>query len=422
MKVVIINKSVSGGGAAVAAKRLFEALSANGIDAKMLIQDAVHNTTKIQSLSNTARERNKSFQRFVKERLYFLPYEKNKSVRYSFSPAAAGVDISEHPLVKEADVIHLHWINHGFLSLKSLEKLFALNKPIVWTMHDMWPFTGGCHYADTCVAYTESCGFCPFLRKAYQNDLSSRIHAKKYDIWKGVDIHAVACSQWLRSLAQESSLLRHKKILSISNPINTSVFSPKDSQLCREEFGLPKNKKLLLFGAANISDPRKGIHYLIEALRILDKKYPNLKEELELVVFGKSTKQELKKFPFKTNSMRFISGVSEIVKLYNAADAFVLPSLQDNLPNTVMESLACGVPVIGFRVGGVPEMITHQKNGYLAEAKNSLSLANGIYDVVFGQDHQDLKKEARSFALTNFDTEVVAEQYAKLYASLFVKM
>ncbi|TLX70967.1 glycosyltransferase [Labilibacter sediminis] len=421
MKVVIINKSATGGGAAVAAKRLYEALEVNGIKASMLVQDEIKDSTSIQSLSNSKREKRKSFLRFIQERLYFLPYEKNKSIRYSFSPAIAGIDISKHPLVQEADIIHLHWINHGFLSIDTLEKLFALGKPVVWTMHDMWPFTGGCHYAVACHEFIESCGFCPFLRKSFKDDLSSRIHAKKRLVWKKANLNAVSCSNWLGSIAQESSLLRQKKISSIPNPINTQVFSPKDSKKCREELGLPKDKKLLLFGAANISDPRKGSKYLIESLNILDQKHPHLKDEFELVVFGKSNKKQLKRFPFKVNSMKFISCTDELVKLYSAADAFVLPSLQDNLPNTVMESLACGVPVIGFRVGGVPEMIEHQKSGFLAEARDSESLANGIVDVLFHDNLNSYKKAARSFALDNFDNKVVADQYIALYSSLMNK-
>jgi glycosyltransferase involved in cell wall biosynthesis len=418
LKVVIINKSYNVGGAAVASQRLFHALKANGCDVNMLVQDPVPTSSIATALSNSNFDKRKAFRRFIQERLCFLPYEKNKTIRFSFSPANAGIDISKHPLVQEADIIHLHWINQGFLSLSSLDKLFKLKKPVVWTMHDMWPFTGGCHYAGTCFQFIESCGYCPFLRRPHKEDLSADIHKQKRTIWKQAKIHAVSCSKWLKSLAMESSLLRQKEISSIPNPINTDLFSPNPQNVCRERFGLPLEKKLLLFGAANITDPRKGGKYLVDALNKLHLQYPDLKSQLELVVFGKYKKKDMSNIPFKTHNLNFITKGEDLVSLYNAADVFVLPSLQDNLPNTVMESLACGTPVVSFRVGGVPEMVNHKKNGYLAKAKNSDSLAKGIYKILFKVNIEDYKNNARQFALDNYAEKVVAEKYMQLYKGM----
>ncbi len=419
MKVLIINKSATSGGAAVAAKRLFNALKESNSEVKMLIEDYTNNNEKgITSISHNKFAKRKSLNRFINERLYFLPYEKNSNVRYKFSPATSGIDISKHPLVEEADIIHLHWINHGFLSLKNLDQLFKLNKPIVWTMHDMWPFTGGCHYADTCNHYIENCGNCPFLRWSNNNDLSSRIHEKKMKIWHNANIHTVSCSKWLGSLAQESSLLRRKKISSIPNPIDTSIFTPKNQAECRKELGLPLNKKLILFGAADISDPRKGARYLMEALHILDISYENLVAEVELIIFGKTKNTDLSKYPYKVHAMNYINGIEQMVKLYNCADVFILPSLQDNLPNTVMEAQSCGLPVVSFSVGGVPEMIENHKNGYLTTMKDSDGLAKCIYKALYHSDIKTLKDNARNYVIENYSNHIVAEKYNQLYSSL----
>ncbi len=418
MKVLIINKSSTSGGAAVAANRLFNALRENNTEVKMLVEDQIADDHEATSLSNSYIAQKKALFRFIKERLYFLPFEKDKQIRYKFSPAVAGVDISQHPLVKEADIIHLHWINHGFLSLKNLEQLFKLNKPVVWTMHDMWPFTGGCHYTDDCNHYINNCGNCPFLKKSNNKDLSYKIHQKKMEIWNNANIHPVSCSKWLGTLAQTSSLLKSKTVSSIPNPINTSQFAPKNMQDCRNNFGLPLDKKLVLFGAADISDPRKGANYLMDALHIINKKHPQLSDDIELVIFGKTKDLDLSQYPYKVHAMNFISGINEMVQLYNSADVFILPSLQDNLPNTVMEAQSCGIPVVSFNVGGVPEMIVDNKTGFLTTLKDSDALANNIHKALFECDTQLFKKNARVFVVDHYSNKTIAEKYNNLYTSL----
>ncbi|MCW3788630.1 glycosyltransferase family 4 protein [Plebeiibacterium sediminum] len=418
MKILIVNKSSTSGGAAVAANRLYNALKENNAEVKMLVEDPVVDSRKAISISNNYIARKKSLFRFIKERLYFLPFEKDKQIRYKFSPAFAGTDISQHPLVKEADIIHLHWINHGFLSLKNLDQLFKLNKPIVWTMHDMWPFTGGCHYADDCRNYIYNCGNCPFLKRPNSDDLSFKIHQKKMEIWKDANIHPVSCSKWLGTLAQESSLLKFKKVSSIPNPINTEEFEPKNMQECRTQFGLPLDKKLILFGAADISDPRKGANYLMKALQILNTEHPHLKNDIELVIFGKTKDSDLSQYPFKVHAMNFISGTSDMVNLYNSADVFILPSLQDNLPNTVMEAQACGIPVVSFNIGGVPEMIDDNNTGFLTPIKDSDALASNIHKALFECDTPTIKNNARKFVLDHYSNKTIAEKYINLYSSL----
>ncbi|WP_439182155.1 glycosyltransferase family 4 protein [Carboxylicivirga taeanensis] len=418
MKILQINKTDAGGGAAVAANRLNRALRNNGIESKLLVQDLRRNEEGVYAVGSGFGYRQKAFARFAWERLTFLPYERNASVRFAFSPANTGIDISQHPLVQEADIIHLHWVNQGFLSIETLGKLLACGKPVVWTQHDMWSFTGGCHYAGTCLEFLEFCSYCPFLKKPGKKDLSARQFAQKRRIYNEAPLTIVTCSKWLRTLSQESKLLRRKDFYNIPNPIDTSFYTPRNQQEARERLKLPQDKKLLLFGAANVDDPRKGMRYFIEALNILAENFPVVKEDAELVVFGKMNAETVKLFPFKTHSFKFVSNPDTLVDLYSAADSYILPSLQDNLPNTVMESLACGTPIIGFSIGGVPEMVTHQESGYLAEVKNALSLATGIYETLFVNKLDQYRLKARQKAVECYSEEVVAEKYLKVYKSL----
>lgn len=414
MKVVLINKSDSVGGAAVAAFRLTAALHNQNVDARMLVSDGMDGML-VEVANKTMWSHKMAYARFLWERLRFLPYEKSALERFAFSPANTGMDLSVHPLVKEADIIHLHWVNQGYLSLNSIQKLLNMGKPVVWTLHDMWPFTGGCHYNGNCHEFLESCGHCPFLKNPSVKDLSWQQLATKKKIYKSANLHIVTCSKWLKSLASESTLFRNKPCTVIPNPIDTDFYHPMDKQECRAKLKLPADKKLLMFGAANINDPRKGIRYLVEALNLLHDNFPVLHDKLEVIIFGKTKHGEHLNIPFKTHFMRYITNTKTLVQLYSAADAYVLPSLQDNLPNTVMEAMSCATPVIGFRIGGVPEMIEHEKSGYLSEVRNSLSLSNGIYQTLFINDTDKMADAARTRVLDNYSEQKVAARYIDIY-------
>ncbi len=407
-----------GGGAAVAAGRLNRALRQAGVESKLLVQDRKGQESGVYAAGGGVFYAYKAFARFAWERLMFLPHERDASVRFAFSPANTGMDISRHPLVQEADVIHIHWINQGFLSLNSLNKLLNCGKPVVWTQHDMWTFTGGCHYAGECTAYKTGCAFCPFLKRPGKHDLSSRVFAGKQKIYSEKRLSVVACSAWLRDLAKKSALLHGKDYCNIPNPIDTEFYMPRNANEARDRLSLPRGKRLLLFGAANVNDPRKGMRYLMEALDLLARQYPNLKEEVELVVFGKMQEDTSRLLPFKTHMLNFISNPETLVDLYSAADVYVLPSLQDNLPNTVMEALACGTPVVAFGIGGVPEMVKHKEMGYLADKGDANSLAAGIYDTLLQADRLSYRARARQKVLDKYAEAHVAQQYIDLYKTL----
>lgn len=396
MKIVILNTSERTGGAAVAAGRLGKALGQAGIQVDKLIRE------------NTWLNRF----RFYWERLIiFLCNHLNRKNLFAVSIANTGMDLSGHPLVKDADIIHLHWINQGFLSLKDIEELVKLNKPIVWTMHDMWPCTGICHHARDCEKFQMICESCFFL-KSKGKDLSTSVFDKKLSLYKEANITFVGCSRWLSGKAKKSYLLRDKTVLSIPNPIDTEVYHPMDQDMTRELLGLPSGKRLLLFGALNVTDKRKGIDYLIEALRKIEK------QDVELVVFGQAKDDIRGLFPVSIHSMGYLSDESKIVALYNAVDMFITSSLEDNLPNTIMESMACGTPCVGFEIGGIPEMIDHKINGYVASYKDASDLANGIRWVLEHEDQQALSDACVKKVQENYTEEVVAKQYMALYKRL----
>ncbi|MGM0377123.1 MAG: glycosyltransferase [Bacteroidota bacterium] len=420
MKVLHINQSDSTGGAAIAAMRLLDALRTGGTDAQMLVLRSSGEHPAVNSLVQTKRQELRRDLKFLAEVFSYIPYEKDKKQRFAFSSARFGYDLSQHPLVREADVLHLHWVNQGMLSLRGLEKLLRLGKPIVWTLHDTWPFTGGCHYPGSCGGFTVTCGHCPLLKNPGEKDLSARQHKRKEAIYENASMTFVGCSKWIKEMAEKSSLVKKDLKHSVGhvfNPLDISLFAPAaDSQVVREELGLPVDKTLVLFGAANARDPRKGADLLMRTFRNLYQTHPHLKNQLELVAFGKNVSTFKDQVSFRLHSFDVVNSQEEMARLYQAADMFVLPSQQDNLPNTVVESLSCGTPVVAFRTGGAPEMVQHGRTGYLAEAGKWREFKNGVISLM--ESSQQAGALAREFARQNFDPQIVAAQYRGIYEQI----
>lgn len=402
------------GGAGVAAARLHQALLKSGIESNLLVPQLSNPQEHAHAIANTKWQSRKAWGRFVAERLHFLPFEKDSTVRFAFSPAQSGVDISEHPLVQAASIIHLHWINFGFLSLKSLERLFLLGKPIVWTLHDMWAATGGCHYSRGCDHYLSHCRYCPYLRKPEQYDISFSQFETKKSIYQNANITLVSPSRWLNEIVLKAALTGHLSSLSIPNCIDTDLFKLTGSAEARKALGLPSGKKLLLFAGANTQDPRKGFLYLKKALE----GFNAASHDVEVLILGKGNAQKFEDMPVKTHYLGKITDPARMVSAYNAADMIIVPSLEDNLPNTIMEAMACGTPAVGFATGGIPEMIGHRQNGYVAEATSASSLADGIRWILENNTENAVSQQARQKVIEHYSEKVVAAQYSKLYRSL----
>ncbi|WP_435356266.1 glycosyltransferase family 4 protein [Emticicia sp. SJ17W-69] len=433
MKILLINTDDSMGGAAIACLRLLTALErTEGIEVNMLVQEKKRNHLNVKAIANTWLQKKLAFERFVRERLYFQFYEKSKQIRFAFSPANTGIDISEHPLVKEADIIHLHWVNFGFLSISSLEKLFKLNKPIVWTLHDMWAFTGGCHHSGDCENYQVACGNClQYLKNPSLNDLSNQIWHKKNTIFNPTPtlpnregVRIIGCSQWLANRAKKSSLLKDFSVKAIPNPLDINLFLPQNKIEARQKLGLPIDKKLILFVAAKVSVIWKGFSYFQESLEILKSQIAtkSQSQDIELVVLGESDEETINKLSFKAYTLGRISDVNQIVSIYSAADIFVTSSIQENLPNTIMEAMSCGTPSVGFEVGGIPEMIENKTNGFLAKYKSAESLAEGMKWALYEANYAELSKNARQKVVDNYSEKVVIEQYLEVYKSVVAQV
>ena len=412
MRVLIINTSERNGGAAIAAGRLMEALRDNGIKAKMLVRDKQTDRLSVVELKKTWWK----VWQFIWERIVIWKADNfKKSNLFAVDIAITGTDITSLPEFTQADVIHLHWINQGMLSIKDINKILQSGKPIVWTMHDMWPFTGICHYSSDCNLYKSHCHDCPLLYKGSAKDLSYKTFNKKEKLFDGARITFVACSRWLEKMASESVLLKGHNITSVPNAINTNLFKPRDKESAREKCKLPLDKKLLLFGSVKISDKRKGIDYLVEACNIMKKKNPEFCEKLAVVVFGKDAEAYSSLFPFPIYSLDYIDNEKKLVDVYNAVDLYVTPSLQDNLPNTIMESMACGIPCVGFNVGGIPEMIDHLHNGYVAQYKSAEDFANGIEWTLSEENYQNLCEQAHRKVMCSYSMSTISMKYIDVY-------
>ena len=413
MRVLIINTTERQGGPAIAAYRLTEALKNNGIKAKMLVRrKSMGQVTTVLAERSLANRLS-----MVWEKLSVAVHTHFRRNRiYAIDFGYSGADITELPEFKQADIIHLHWINNGMLSLKAMEKIIASGKPIVWTLHDMWPFTGVCHYAHDCDHYTEHCHDCPQLNSRKHRDMAYKTFDRKAALLNGARIQFVACSHWLGNMARNSRLLNGQKIHCIPNAVNINLFRPRNKQQARQTVGLPEGKRLVLFSSHTFTDERKGFRYLKEALKQLATQHPEWQDKLGLVLIGKDIDPAIySDMPIGVYPLSYITGEKGLVDIYNAVDLLAIPSLQDNLPNTVVEAMACGVPCIGFNVGGIPEMIDHLHNGYVAEYKNVSDLANGIHWLLAEGEYELLSREAARKAANTYGESSVAMKYISIY-------
>ena len=300
--------------------------------------------------------------------------------------------------------------------MNSIKKILCSGKPVVWTMHDLWPASSICHYSHGCYRYENGCGNCPLLPgRGKSNDLSSKVWKRKKAIYNHGNMWFVTCSQWLARQAKRSGLLNGLSVTSIPNPIDTHVFEPQDKQVARQRLQLPEDKRLILFVSQRVTDQRKGMDYFIEAIEKMVVEHPEIKENTGIAILGGHAEELEGKLALPVYPLGYVSDQQRIRDVYNAADVFVLPSLEDNLPNTIMEAMACGVPCVGFKVGGIPEMIDHRKNGYVAAERNAEDLAKGMHWVLDEADYTALSEAAVGKVLRCYSQRSVAMQYLEVY-------
>ena len=416
MRVLIVNTSERTGGAAVAASRLMEALNNNGVKAKMLVRDKETDRLTVAAVPG---QKWMQFYFLWERFVVWLRLHFNRKHLFEVDIANCGADVTQLPEFQEADVVHLHWINQGMLSLKGIRKILNTGKPVVWTMHDIWPATAICHLTLDCRNFETQCAHCRLLPgNGSTNDLSTQIWKRKQQMLNDRQITFVTCSQWLAGEAQKSALLKGQRVVSIPNPIDTHIYTPKDKQQARQRVGLPTEGRIILFASQRVTNLNKGMGYLLEACRLLAEQYPEKKEDITVAILGGHAEEIEGQLPFRTCPLGYVNDEQRIVDIYNAADVFVLPSLSENLPNTIMEAMACGVPSVGFRIGGIPEEIDHQQNGYVADYCSSEDLARGIWWTLYEADHEAVRKACLQKVAHNYSQQSVANRYLEVYESL----
>ena len=409
MKILIVNTSDIQGGAGRAAYRLHKSLLSQDIDSQMLVQN------KSSDDYTVVLEEKKSTKYFNKLRpiIETLPSRFYKGrTKTLFSPSWFGFsNIVDKINEINPDIVHLHWICDGMVKIEDIAKIKA---PIVWSLHDMWTFTGGCHYDEECKGYEKECGKCKVLGSETENDLSKKVYKRKEKVFNKIDnMTVVGVSEWLTNCSKNSTLLKDKKAITLPNPLNTDIFKPFDKVKGRDLWRLPKDKKLILFGASGgTNDFRKGGNELSESLQKLKDK------NIELVIFGSNKPKESQNFGFKTHYLGHLHDDVSLVTLYSAVDIMIVPSLQEAFGQIASEAMACGTPTVAFGHTGLLDIIDHEKNGYLAKPFDTSDLAYGIEWILNNENYYELCQNAREKVVREFDSVVVAKKYIELYEGI----
>lgn len=416
MKILHINTNDIEGGAARAANRLHKGLLKKRIYSRMLVDNKKTDDFTIFTLNiNKLKKIKTKIRLFLDEKMKNV-YSKRLNVTWSCN------FWDNKSLVKfinksDFDIIHFHWINAAMLSIEDIKKI---NKPIVWTMHDMWPFTGGCHYSGNCILYKKDCSKCKQLANEKNTFLSRHLLKEKWNSYKNKGIVYIAPSKWLKQCAEESFLLKNSNIKVIQNGIDLKIFKNLEKSFCKNFLELDLSKKYVLFGAmTSTSDKRKGYDLLKEALKFFRGNFYSKNKDIVLLVFGAGKPQYEENLGFEINYLGQINDDITLSLIYNSVDVFIAPSREDNLPNTIVEALSCGVPCVAFNIGGMIDLIEHKKNGYLAKPFDIKDLAKGINFVLEDENRwNSLSENALNKAQRDYDINVVSDKYIDLYKKI----
>lgn len=418
MNITHINATDLSGGAARAAYRLHCSLGELGLRSHMLVHYKSSADPSISLALKTRSPIEKLIYRWHKAQheREMARYPNKHGGLFSAQMLPSLFDLAAIP--PDTDVIHLHWVCGEFVNIKAVAQIAKLGKPMVWTLHDMWPLTGGCHYAEACNAYTQQCGSCPSLHGVDQqspskNDLSQRVFKHKQQHWQGLPVTFIAPSTWVGECAQNSALFRHAPVKVIHHGLDLAQFHPHPPHLARQTLGLPLDKKLILFGAMNsTADQRKGFHLLLPALQQLANG-----ADCELVIFGSDQAPTAQLTHYKTHVLGAIHNDATLSQIYAAADVMVVPSLQETFGQTAAEALACGTPVVAFDATGLKDVVDHRVNGYLARPFDPADLAAGIAWVI-AQAPSPLRTQARAKAERAFSQIQCAQHHVALYRAI----
>jgi glycosyltransferase involved in cell wall biosynthesis len=409
MKILHLSTYDLTGGAARAAYRVHRCLVRYGMQSEMFVR-------KKTSKDATVRTRTDLFGRFyfqtlpLMDRLYGKLQRSGDDVQRSFNPAPT-FSLRRHANPDSYDVVVLHFLGHGFLTNRDIGRI---NRPIVWLLHDMWPFCGAEHYTENNRRSIEGYSRENRPPSAHGLDLDRRTWRSKEKNWRKSNMTVVGASQWISSLAQESALFRDLRHETIPYPMEPTVYKPQDRAAARALFNLPSSRKLVLFGAVGaLHDKRKGFDLLLESVQILARR----RTDFDLVVFGNRLDDRFDDLNVPCHAIGTLHDDYSLAMLYSAADVMLVPSRMDNLPQTALESLCCGTPVIAFDVGGISDMVKHQINGYLAAPFSTEEFSAGM-DWALSAVDQNLSREARTLTVEFTDEQRIGQRYNELFQSL----
>jgi glycosyltransferase involved in cell wall biosynthesis len=409
VNILILSTSDIYGGAARASYRLHQGLQRAGASSNMLVQ---YKLTDDNSVIAPERPLDRAIAK-LRPSMDSLPLSLYKSRETSlFSINWVPDTLAQTTNKLNPDIINLHWCNSGFLKIDNIHKF---KKHLFWTLHDMWAFTGGCHYNLGCDQYNSGCGACPQLNSKRSFDMSKTGWLRKRDTYRKSRLTVITPSQWLSECSRSSELLKNIQVEHIPNGIDTNLFKPLERHIAKGILNIPTTKKLILFGSAKtVEDSRKGLQYLHGALEKIYRS--ELRNSVELLIFGTGRLPDKYKLDVKTHFLGQLKDEVSLVVAYSAADCFVAPSVQDNLPNTILEAMSCGTPCVAFKVGGIPELIDHQQNGFLASPFQVGELACGVQWILEDEARWvNLSHRSREKVLRCFNLELQAQRYLKLF-------
>jgi glycosyltransferase involved in cell wall biosynthesis len=417
MNILHFNTYDLKGGAARGTYWLHRALQRDGITSQLVVMDRrSDDPSVIGPRTSLQRYRNE-----IHQIIEALPMRwQYPEQRYRFSPAWLPNNILPMLHQVQPDIVHLHWVCDGFMTPEILPKI---PQPVIWTLRDMWVFTGGCHYSEGCQRYETVCGACPILGSQQTQDWSHRVWQRKHKAWKHKAFTVVAISHWLADCARRSPLLQDHRIEVIHNALDETVFKPIPQRVAREILNLPPDQQIILFGAVNgIQNPTKGFQYLQHALRQLSQGEfgdAAFAQQTGLLIFGCTEPPSPPETGLPTRYLGRLQDDVTLALVYAAADVMVVPSIQEAFGKVAMEAIACGIPVVSFDTTGLKDIVEHQRNGYRASCFDAADLARGIAWVLADRDRwQHLSHRAREKVEQEFTLARQVQTYKSLYADV----
>lgn len=406
MNVLHINQSDIGGGAAIAGYRLHQGLLKQEIDSHLLVGVQKIISKRITTVPRKPR---------IEDQLFRFSWK----LGFHYVHIVSSFDIPKHPFYQVADILNFHNLHGNYFNYLAIPAL-TKEKPAVYTLHDMWSFTGHCAYSYDCDRWKMGCGKCTYP-DTYPSVNMDHTHIEwklKNWLYSHSNLTIVTPSKWLCEQAKQSMLNRFE-IHHIPYGIDTKAYQPLDSQQCKAILGIPEGKKVILFGAGSIRDPRKGSDLLLKALQNLP---ASLKSEITLLTLGDESEEISQQVGMETVNLGYV--ISDRLKsiAFSAADLFAIPTRADNLPLMLQESIACGTPIVSFRTGGVPDIVRPGITGYLAEPENALDLSQGMIELMEDENlRKQMSQQCRAIAIQEYSLQIQAQRYIEIYNKILHK-